>query len=664
MFHTSHHASAAAPRGIRGGKRGTSSLRSLSAIALLGGILASGASGSRSVLPVVQPNRNVERAGVLHDGVLTVALEAKASSWRINGPNRPPMTIEAFSEVGKQPLIPGPLLRAPQGTEIRLSVRNALPTPLTFFLPAAIHGGPDRMTAMDSIVLAPGAVGQLTTRATAPGNYVYRATTPARVNTLTQLAGLLGGGLVVDSAGAPARPHDRVFVIMATPDSATVAYLDTGRLQHLGPPLVRAVFTINGRSWPNTERIPATVGDSLHWRVINVSTEVHPMHLHGFYYRVDAFSGPFTELLGRPSPGQMVVTQFMSAFSGMSMSWSPNRPGNWIFHCHFAIHTMPDSISAASDDPYMRGMVGLILGVNVINRPGVRAAGDPAPTRHLRLVAVADSLVTLRGLPDAVPPMRFVLEENGRRVDTKRAFSAELDLTRGEPVSIMIVNHLKEPISVHWHGIEILDSYMDGVPGVSGEGARLTPAIAPGDSFEARFTPPRSGTFMYHTHVDEVREEQAGLEGALIVRDPGAPRSLDDHVFFLKGNYLYTGRYPVEMNGVLNPDTLVLHVGRPARLRLLNLAKTTVAPAVSLTVRPDSALSIGEDTMIVRWRPLAKDGFDLPAAQQVPRPASQSVSMGETYDFEYTPLHKGMLRLEVRGVTDRLLRIRVPIRVE
>jgi hypothetical protein len=68
--------------------------------------------------------------------------------------------------------------------------------------------------------------------------------------------------------------------------------------------------------------------------------------------------------------------------------------------------------------------------------------------------------------------------------------------------------------------------------------------------------------------------------------------------------------------------------------------------------------------MIVRWRPLAKDGFDLPAAQQVPRPASQVVSMGETYDFEYTPLHKGTLRLEVRGVTDRLLKIRVPIRVE
>jgi hypothetical protein len=68
--------------------------------------------------------------------------------------------------------------------------------------------------------------------------------------------------------------------------------------------------------------------------------------------------------------------------------------------------------------------------------------------------------------------------------------------------------------------------------------------------------------------------------------------------------------------------------------------------------------------MLVRWLPVAKDGFDLPPAQRSPLPARQLVTMGETYDFEYTPLHQGTLRLEVRGLTDHLLKIRVPIRVE
>ena len=626
---------------------------------------------SGRALPVVQPNANTERAGVFRDGVLTVTLEAKESSWRLDGPDHPAMTIEAFSESGKPPVMPGPLLRAAAGTEIRLSVRNSLRLPLTFYLPAAVRGGPDRFTAMDSVVVAPGAIGSLTTKASAPGNYVYRATTPSGASKAWRLAGLLGGGLVIDSGGT-GPPRDRVLVLMQAMDSAFTAYADSssGDLRHTPAGIGRIVYTINGRSWPNTERIPATVGDSLHWRVINATFDVHPMHLHGFYFRVEKFSG-----LLAPAPGQMVVTQLMTPFSTMSMSWSPDRPGNWLFHCHFALHLRPDSVSAAADDPHERDMVGLVLGVIVANRPGTHPVAAPRPLRRLRLIAVADSLSMTRGgaragaptetplhqfAADSVASMHFVLEEDGHRVDGTRDFSPEIDLTKGVPVSIMIVNHLTEPTSVHWHGIELEDSYMDGTPGFGGAGRHLAPAIAPGDSFEARFTPPRSGTFIYHSHLDEAREDLGGLEGALIVRDPGAAPSADDHVFFLKG-LLDDPGHPREINGEANPDTVVLHVGRPARFRLINLSTADPVPSFYLTARPDSALIGVKDTMIVNWRPVAKDGFDLPRAMQEPRPARQVVSMGETYDFEYTPVRRGTLRLEVR--TSRLI-VRVPIRIE
>ncbi len=614
-------------------------------------------------LPPVSPNRNLQPAGRLRGGVLTVALEARRSAWQINGPARPAMAVEAFSEPGRAPLVPGPLLRVPRGTEIRVSVRNTLETPLTFFIPAVVRGGPDRMTAMDSVVVAPGGVGRLTTRASVPGNFVYRATTPAGVNRLTEVAGLLAGALVVDTAAVVAPARDRVFVIMEAPDSEATAYLDTVKVVSPAFPVGREVFTINGLSWPATERIHATVGDSLHWRVINATNDVHPMHLHGFYYRVDAFAGPEADRQGRPAPGQMVVTQLMTPFSGMSMTWSPDRPGNWLFHCHFALHLQPDSVSAAPGDPHLRGMVGLVIGTLVAERPGARPTSLAAPARRLRLVAVTGPAPLGRG-PDSVPSMHFVLEENGRRTDTGRDFSPELDLTRGEPVSITILNRLAEPTSVHWHGIEIQDSYYDGVPGFSGEGDHLTPAIAPGDSFVAHFAPSRSGTFMYHAHIDDVPEQAAGLEGALIVRDPGATPAPDDHVFFLKGA-VRSRAHPLEIDGQPDPDTVVLHVGRTARLRLINLATTNPVPWFWLTARPDSALTLQSDPMVVRWLPVAKDGFDRPASARVPRTAGQIVAMGETYDFEYTPHERGMLRLEVRanGRQRRLL-IRVPIRVE
>jgi FtsP/CotA-like multicopper oxidase with cupredoxin domain len=453
--------------------------------------------------------------------------------------------------------------------------------------------------------------------------------------------------------------------MMVTPDSVLNAFAQDHAVNFDGPPVGRRIFTINGRSWPNTERVAANAGDTLHWRIINATSVAHPMHLHGFYYRVDALWSPSALPAEADARGRMVVTQLLNPFSTMSMTWSPNRPGNWIFHCHFAIHLMPDSISASADDPHMRGMVGLILGINVAERPGARSAGAPLARRRLRLDAVADS-----SSPDdrskPAPTMHFVLEENGRRVAAGPAFSPEIGLTRGEPVSIMVVNHLADPTSVHWHGIELEDSYVDGVPGVSGAGQRLAPMVAPGDSFEARFTPPRSGTFMYHAHVDEVRQQEAGLEGALIVRDPGVVRSTDDQVFFIKGSRFggpkHRGR--PEVNGQMNPDTVVLHVGRPARFRILSLATNSPVPIASLTTRPDSAPILIRDTLLAQWRPVAKDGADLPAGEQRTRPAQFVISIGETYDFEFTPERRGHLRFELRANLNGTLLARVPIRVE
>jgi hypothetical protein len=41
------------------------------------------------------------------------------------------------------------------------------------------------------------------------------------------------------------------------------------------------------------------------------------------------------------------------------------------------------------------------------------------------------------------------------------------------------------------------------------------------------------------------------------------------------------------------------------------------------------------------WNPRAKDGFDLPQVAQATRPATQIVSVGETFDAEWKPPRKG-----------------------
>ncbi len=52
---------------------------------------------------------------------------------------------------------------------------------------------------------------------------------------------------------------------------------------------------------------------------------------------------------------------------------------------------------------------------------------------------------------------------------------------------------------------------------------------------------------------------------------------------------------------------------------------------------------------------MAKDGYDLPPHHTGPVRADQTVSIGDTYDFEFVPRRPGELHLEVRTGDGELL---------
>jgi len=211
-------------------------------------------------------------------------------------------------------------------------------------------------------------------------------------------------------------------------------------------------------------------------------------------------------------------------------------------------------------------------------------------------------------------------------------------------VEITVVNQLKEATAVHWHGME-LESYYDGVAGWGMRGHDLTPTIAPGQSFCARFTPPRAGTFIYHTHLDDEIQLSGGLYGAMIVVDPGAKYDSGvDQVFVISGwggPRSADSKIPVSglLNGSPQPTTLHWHVGKSYRVRFVNISSAMVG-LLSVT---------GKDSP-VEWRSRAKDGADLPAGQAVLQDAKLMMSPGETYDFEYEPSHPGPLKMEFKAL--------------
>jgi FtsP/CotA-like multicopper oxidase with cupredoxin domain len=150
--------------------------------------------------------------------------------------------------------------------------------------------------------------------------------------------------------------------------------------------------------------------------------------------------------------------------------------------------------------------------------------------------------------------------------------------------------------------------------------------IAARDSFTARLTLPRAGTFMYHTHLNDLEQLTSGLYGAIVVLEPG--RRFDDrtdHVFVVGWDGPADPPHLV-VNGDSASAPLELAAGVPQRLRFVNIGP---AQRVVFAVRRDST--------VLTWRPLAKDGEDLPAALAVVGPARRRVAVGETFDAEFTP---------------------------
>jgi manganese oxidase len=593
------------------------------------------------------PNDNRTPAGTLTNGVLTVALELRPSVWMPNGDPGVAIPIAAFAEVGKASSIPGPLLRVPSGTQVRASLRNRLD------VRAVVRGLRDHDGTADSLVLAPGETRDVEFTARAIGTHFYFGRTTSSPDIMSRGSdSQLAGALIVDPPGsneAGNTPHDRVFVITAWEDSLPDPHLRYGKPQ---------MFAINGLSWPHTEHLSYMLGDTVRWRVINASQHGHPMHLHGFYFSVLSRGTTLNDTLYDSTARRNAVTELMLFASTMSMRWVPDRSGNWLYHCHFINHVDTEIRLADSPHPAMIGvarthltdaMSGLVMTISVHDTATVKTAKRPlSPRRRLRL------FVTERAVPPGSLPSYAYVQQQGAREpasDSMRSPGSTLVLQQGEPTQITVINRARHPTAVHWHGME-LESYYDGVAGWSGSDALTAPMIAPGDSFVVQLTPPRAGTFIYHTHADDLTQLTGGLYGALLVLPPHARRDPNERLVILSDSSApdMHDTPPSLINGSSVPVPIELCAGVAHRIRFIGIS------AVS-----GRRLRLLDDTALVQWKPLAKDGQELPPVQQVTTAAATRLIAGETRDVSFTPSHPGTFVLEVISAYNVPRVTRVPV---
>jgi FtsP/CotA-like multicopper oxidase with cupredoxin domain len=129
----------------------------------------------------------------------------------------------------------------------------------------------------DTLHIAAGATREVTFRLNEAGNFFYWAGVKGLSNFEDRnwLDSQLTGAFIVDQAGAPpVSAQERVWVITEWfhPFPKTRSF--------------ESALVFNGKAWPYNERLTFAQGDSVHFRVVNAAGVEHPLHLHGFYFRV------------------------------------------------------------------------------------------------------------------------------------------------------------------------------------------------------------------------------------------------------------------------------------------------------------------------------------------------------------------------------------------
>ncbi len=247
--------------------------------------------------------------------------------------------IDAFTINGKAYPNAPPLL-VHEGERVRLRLINAGATETQAFALAGHHlsivssdGNPlARPVEAEAVVLGVGERADVEFVADHPGRWQLRGLLP----------GQLEHGLAVDViyaghesdpvqgfpqgmrfrpasyADFPGPPHP------AAPDRAYELTLSGGMMGS-------DEWTINGKSYPNTDPIEVRPGERVRLKLFNMSMEDHPMHLHGHTFQVVAING-------QPVDGPLKDTLTLHHMDEYDIEFVANNPGTWLFHCHNLVH--------------------------------------------------------------------------------------------------------------------------------------------------------------------------------------------------------------------------------------------------------------------------------------------------------------------------------------
>jgi FtsP/CotA-like multicopper oxidase with cupredoxin domain len=153
----------------------------------------------------------------------------------------------------------------------------------------------------------------------------------------------MGMGVVVEYAGAAGEPQWQAMAM-----KMSWSYIPFGRASGAPTPepderielLLQKIpggrggfnrWTINGKSWPDSD--PLTVKRGKRYRLVlhNLSSDMHPIHLHRHSFELTSF-------LGKPIAGVVKDVFALPGRRDAEIDFVADNPGPSLFHCHMQDH--------------------------------------------------------------------------------------------------------------------------------------------------------------------------------------------------------------------------------------------------------------------------------------------------------------------------------------
>ena len=224
---------------------------------------------------------------------------------------------------------PGPTLEAVEGDFVRIFVTNKLPEHTTVHWHGQLlPSGMDGVGGLTQPHIPPGRTFVYEFQLQKSGTFMYHP----HADEMVQMAMGMMGFFVVHPKDPAFRRVDRDFVFLLNAyDIEPGAYV----------PKVNTMtdfnlWTWNSRAFPGIDPLVCALGDKVRVRFGNLTMTNHPIHMHGYDFKVSCTDGGWVpEAAAWPEVTIDCAVGQMRAFDFIA-----DRPGDWAIHCHKSHHTM------------------------------------------------------------------------------------------------------------------------------------------------------------------------------------------------------------------------------------------------------------------------------------------------------------------------------------